>query len=358
MSRRGENIYKRKDGRYEGRFVKGYSAEGRAIYGSVYAHTYAEVREKLCGCKSGRDEESKGCSLTVESFLELWINGLQNVKDTTREVYKGHIDNHIVPELGRIKLKNLRGEDIQRLVSSLKMSPSTVKVVFCVLRSALESAEERGYIQNVWSKVKLPKKQRREVNILTAEEQKRLENALCEDNDIGILICLYTGLRIGELCALRWRDVNPDKPAIRISSTQARVGGQVKFLPPKSQTSARTIPVPQFLMDKICALKRDGEFVLSNNGSFVDVRTYRRRFKRLLADAGLPDIKFHALRHTFATRALEVGMDFKTLSEVLGHSTVAITMDLYVHSLDEHKKNQMNKLCQIYSPSNQPSDNV
>ena len=351
MSRRGENIYKRKDGRYEGRYIRNYGSDGRAVYGSVYAYTYNEVRKKLSEHRAMPDKNGESSDMTLESLMALWMTGLDSVKETTLQVYRGHIDNYIIPRLGKVKLKRLTADTLQSFVSSLKVAPSTVKVIFSVLKSALKYAEEKGLIANIWSTVKLPKKARPEVEVLSPAQQKRLETALCEDNDIGVLICLYTGLRIGELCALKWSGVDLENSLIHVVGTQARIGGEVKILPPKSKTSSRTIPISEFLVDKLKKLPHNGEFVLSHNGSYVDVRSYRRRFKELLEAAGLPDIRFHALRHTFATRALEVGMDFKTLSEILGHSTVSITMDLYVHSLDEHKKNQMDKLFKIYSPS-------
>ena len=174
---------------------------------------------------------------------------------------------------------------------------------------------------------------------------------LTEDIDVGVLICLYAGLRIGEVCALQWKDIDLNQGLLCVTGTQSRIGGQLQITPPKSRTSNRVIPIPDVLLNRLRELNHYGSFVLMGQKGMMDLRSYRRRFKRLLDKAGLPDIKFHSLRHTFASRALEVGMDYKTLSEILGHASVAITMDLYVHSLDEHKRSQMNKLNQLYLPS-------
>lgn len=134
--------------------------------------------------------------------------------------------------------------------------------------------------------------------------------------------------------------------------TDGRYEGRcIKSYNINSKASNRTIPIPDILFNKLKEHKNNGDFVLSNKDDIAEVRACRRRFKVLLKSANLPDIKFHALRHTFSSRALEVGMGYKTLSEILGHASVAITMDLYVHSLDEHKKNQMNKLNVIYNNS-------
>lgn len=351
MPRRGENIYKRKDGRYEGRYLKSYNIDGKAVYGSVYAHSYADIKDKMAAIKGGIQKPSSTFGITLAEWLTNWLESETGIKETTKSVYKGHINNHISPKIGKIRLHKLNGDILQAFAASLDLSPSTVKVVFTVLKSALKSAEDKGYISDIWSKVKLKKREKSEVCILSLAEQKHLERALSDDNDIGILISLYSGLRIGEICALKWCDVDFERSVLHISHTQARVDGGIKMLPPKSKTSVRVVPLPDFILDKLINKRRDGEFVLSDNGRFIDVRTYRRRFKRILESNNLPDIKFHALRHTFATRALEVGMDFKTLSEILGHSTVSITLDLYVHSLDEYKKSQIDKLSEIYSPS-------
>lgn len=292
-----------------------------------------------------------GSNTLLSEWLLIWIESETGIKDSTRQLYKRHIRNHIVPKLGKVQLKKLSADMIQRFIDSLDLSPSTVKLVFNVLESGLKSAEEKGLIANIWAKVKLPKKKKSEVEILTPNEQHRLESVLSEKNDIGILICLYTGLRIGELCALKWQDIDFDNAVMHIKGTQTRTDGKLTITSPKSAASVRTIPIPDCLMHELMQHKSNSEFVISRKGNAVDVRSYRRRFKKLLSTAELPDRKFHVLRHTFASRALEVGMDYKTLSEILGHASVSITMDLYVHVLDEHKRNQMNKLNRIHSPS-------
>lgn len=349
MARRGENIYKRRDGRYEGRYIKRYDTNGKAVYGYVYDRSYAGIRDKLNKCKAEKKPKPKDSDTPLAEWFSIWIESEIGIKDSTKQVYRRHIENHIIPQLGKIQLKKLTSEMIQKFIDGLKLSPATVKLIFTVLESGLKCAEEKGFISNVWSKAKLPKMQKTKVDILTQQEQKRLENSLTEKNDIGILICLYMGLRIGELCALKWSDVDFLNKVVHINGTQSRIDGKLTITPPKSKASVRIIPIPDCLFEKLLQHKNNSDFVLSNNGKEVDVRTYRRRFKSLLKLADLPNIKFHALRHTFASRALEVGMDYKTLSEILGHASVSITMDLYVHALDEHKKNQMNKLNEIYN---------
>ena len=203
-------------------------------------------------------------------------------------------------------------------------------------------------ILNIWDKVKVPKREKSIVQVLTVNEQKSLESVLTSPFDTGIWICLYAGLRIGEVCALKWSDINFETSTLTVNGTQARTENGIEIITPKSKSSKREIPMPDLLMSKLRKLPQSCEYVLSKNSKSVDIRTYRRHFKKLLQKADLPDIKYHALRHTFSTRALEVGMDYKTLSEILGHSSVGITLDLYAHSLKEHKRNEMNKLSHIF----------
>ena len=347
MARRGENIYKRKDGRYEGRYIKYYDISGKAVYGYVYSRSYTEVKELLTKYKAERPaRQSKNTVLS--EWLKNWLNSQGTLKPTTKQIYKSHIDNNINPGLGKIPLKKLNRDILQGFVNSLNLSASTVKSIFSILKSALSSAEDNGLILNIWDKVKLPKKEKNIVQILTVTQQKRLESVLSSPVDVGIWICLYTGLRIGEVCALKWTDINFETLTLTVNSTQARTENGIEIIAPKSKSSKREIPIPVIITNKLKEIPQGCEYVLSKNNKPVDIRTYRRHFKKLLQKASLPDIKYHALRHTFSTRALEVGMDYKTLSEILGHSSVGITLDLYAHSLKEHKRNEMNKLGRIF----------
>lgn len=347
MGRRGENIYKRKDGRYEGRYIKYYDLAGKAVYGYVYARGYSQIKEKLAKYKTKKPSK-QGKNTPLSEWLKSWIRSQGTLKPTTKQIYKSHINNYINPNLGKIPLKKLNGDILQGFVNDLDLSASTVKSIFSILKSSLCAAESNGLILNIWDKVKLPKKEKSIVQILTANEQKRLESVLTSPFDIGIWICLYAGLRIGEVCALKWEDINFETSTLIVNGTQARIGNGVEIITPKSRSSKREIPIPVILMGKLKDITPTCEYVLSKNRKPADIRTYRRYFKKLLQQSELPDIKYHALRHTFSTRALEVGMDYKTLSEILGHSSVGITLDLYAHSLNEHKRNEMNKLGRIF----------
>lgn len=347
MARRGENIYKRKDGRYEGRYIKEHTLNGKAVYGYVYAKTYSEIKSILSKCKTQSNYHQK-TNLLLSEWMTFWLHKQTHIKPTTRAIYQGHIDHHIAPAVGNVSLKDLGKEQLQIFVNQLNLSPSTVQNIFATLKSALRSAYEMNYIDRIWSSVKVPKKQKSIIRILTPSEQQQLERTLNSLEDIGILICLYTGLRIGELCALKWENIDLNRGVLQVVGTQIRTSAGLEIAPPKSISSKREIPLPSVLLKKLHIMEHQTSFVLNKGNKPYDVRNYRRYFKNQLKQANLPDIKFHSLRHTFATRALEVGMDYRTLSEILGHSSVSTTLDLYVHSLDEHKKKEMDKLSYIY----------
>lgn len=369
MSRRGENIYKRKDGRYEGRYIKGYDSLGKARYGYVYARNYCEVKTKLMQCKINMQNQQQLChsNITVSHWFQLWLLSLENqVKPSTYGVYMGYIHNHILPDLGNMKLIKLNSKTIQDFINrklNLGLSVKTVRLIFAMMKTALREAQNRKLINDVYSSIKLPKLEHKSIRILSRKEQKRIEKEIAISknlNDIGILISLYTGMRIGELCALKWEDIDFEKNTVRIERSIQRIANlnkndshktKVIFSTPKSIASCREIPLPQFLMDKLKSYKKENGFVLHNKEKFIEPRIYRYYFKSILKKAKIADVKFHALRHTFATRALEMGFDAKTLSEILGHSSATITLNQYAHSLQEHKKREMERLGELYVSS-------
>ena len=366
MARRGENIYNRKDGRYEGRYIKAYSIDGKAKNGYVYGKTYSEVKEKLneCKVKCKNNNSVTSSNITVSQWFETWLAAQGQLKDTTKMIYSSYAKNHINPAIGDIKLKALNRDILQGFVDkkAVELSPKTTKLIFSALKLALKAANEKNLLADIYSNIKLPKTKGNQVKVLSPQEQKRLEQTVCtsnKPNDIGVLICLYTGIRIGELCGLKWENVNLNKGIITISQTIHRVSckgekgkTKVDFSTPKSLSSAREIPIPKFLVKKLSALKKLDGFVINRNGKYIEPRTYSRRFKKQLALSGIDDITFPALRHTISPRALELGVDIKTLSEILGHASATTTLNLYAHSLTEHKKKEMERLGKIFdSPS-------
>ena len=176
-----------------------------------------------------------------------------------------------------------------------------------------------------------------------------IEQALLTDKRskmLGILICLYTGLRVGELLALEWTDINFSKNELFVNKTCHDRGKSRVTTPPKTTSSIRIIPIPKQLIPLLKQLKKQSksQFVISENGKYISVRSYQRSFELLLKRLGIAHQGFHSLRHTFATRALECGMDVKTLSEILGHKNATVTLNRYAHSLMDHKREMMNRL--------------
>ena len=271
------------------------------------------------------------------------------MKISTLNIYKSHIKNHIIPSLGSISLKKMDAGIIQSFINEINLSGASARSILSTLKVILKEAEKRGLIEENWGKLKLPQKEKSLVRVLSVREQKALEKTLCEDKDIGIIICLYTGLRIGEVCALRWCDIDFESASLCVNGTQVRTKDGLSIIPPKSNASKREIPIPEFIMEKLKKMKNNGIYILSQKEKPMDVRTYRRHFKNKIKEAKLSDIKYHSLRHTFATRALEVGMDYRTISEILGHSSVSITLDIYAHSLKEHKINEMKKIAELFT---------
>lgn len=363
MARTGENIYKRKDGRYEGRYIKGYDINGKAQWGYVYGKTYADAKEKLAEQRVSAKNSTQLVSsdLTLAAWIEKWIDAQKQIKLTTKMMYQSHLKNHIAGGIGNVKLKKLNEDIIQAFVDDLtvKYSAKTVHTIFSMLRLALTDAKRRKLINDVYSDIRLPKIKQKAVQVLSKEEQKRLEKAILTSGnryDIGILICLYTGIRIGELCALKWENINLKKGTITISQTVQRIKNtdgkaktKINFAKPKSLSSARTIPIPTFLAEELKKYERPSGYILRDNGKFTDTRNISRRFKQLLKEADIENMNFHSTRHTFSTRALELGFDPKTLSEILGHSNVTTTLNLYAHSLPEHKRKEMERLGGLFN---------
>lgn len=365
MAKKGENIYKRKDGRYEGRYIKAYSDNGKAQYGYIYGKTYAYVSETLARFKAAceHNEKTVSCSISLAKWTKIWLSKQNLIKESTYKIYSSYADKHIIADLGKYELQCLTRTHIQNFVNlkSKELSAKTVRSIFSLLRSILKEAYDNNLISDVFSNINLPKYKVREVKILSKKEQELLERAVEKSsaaNDIGILICLYTGLRIGELCALTWDNIDLNNGILSVKQTIYRVKNndgpsktKIVITTPKSEASIRNIPIPKFLLKKLCERKQEHGFVINNNGKPIETAVYSRTYNRLLKQIGIQHTKFHALRHTFATRALEIGMDVKTLSEILGHTSPSITLNFYSHSLFEHKKQEMEKLGELYKPS-------
>jgi len=378
MPRKGENIYKRKDGRWEGRYILSYNSEHKAKYAYVYGKTYSEVKKRLLEEK-GKEKKINfppKKSLTYNELLDSWLHSMNlNTKESTQARYAHLIATHIKPQLGAYEVSQLSTEVIENFIEQQLMdgrldnkgglSSKTVIDILTVIKSTIEYAryKELPVICNL-NRLSIKKKEK-EMRVLSQAEQEALTKILVNDIDrykFGVLLSLYTGIRIGELCALQWEDFCISQTTLRIRKTMQRIQDlgngsiaktKIVITEPKSQCSVREIPLPPFILDVARQfISNPKAFILTGNDRYVEPRTMQNRFKSYIKESGIDDANFHALRHTFATRCVEVGFEIKSLSEVLGHANVNITLNRYVHSSFELKSSNMNKLASCYKPSN------
>lgn len=352
MSRRGENIYKRKDGRWEARYISSVLPDGRKKYSSVYAESYSKVKEKRNSIMSSvvLKKPNANPNKTIEELMTLWIVRIQaNIKTSTYIKYNSIINNHIIPLLGKQDLRTLNPDnlyDFSRFLlnKDTPLSKSTINDILLVLNMGLSFAEKEYGIKS--PKAEFYTISKKEMRVLSINEQSVFVRHLLYKNDIfsfGMLLALFTGMRIGELCALEWKDISDGK--IKIRKTMQRVGAKIEILPPKTQSSFREIPIPKELAFIVESKRKPEGYILTrDNGKFTEPRLLQMRFKKYSSECGINDINFHALRHTFATRCVEAGFDIKTLSDILGHSDVKTTLNKYVHSSMEQKIINMDKL--------------
>lgn len=307
-------------------------------------------------------------NLKFRELIERWeANNQIQLKAST--VYRYHylIDTHILPELGEKTLKEITGTTINtflmgklqngRLDGKGGLSGAYVRSIMLIINSALKFGASEGMCESLNTPIKKPALPMKELAVLSKQQQAQLEKALLTDineTKIGIYISLYTGLRIGELCALTWNDIDLKKGVLYVRHTVARIqgheeNGRATLLVidrPKTMSSLRSIPICSALAEvlKRYAVRRTSEYVISSSAGFVSPRTYEYRYRKLLKENNIPYVNYHAIRHTFATRCIEVGVDVKSLSEMLGHANAAITLNTYVHSSMELKRVQLEKL--------------
>lgn len=364
MTKHGENIRKRKDGRWEGRYYMPDTQTGRLRSFSVYARSYEEVKEKLASAKqnvhSGSD--SIGAELPEIFFQEVAEEWLEEIsrqrKHSTCVKYRFIYDCHIGNKLGNIRIKDLTQKDINSLAASVvRTSPSIHKSVRNVTSQILQYMSVKYEIPK-YSFVGLQSKQvSKPVETLTKTEQITLVKYLCTDTDIykaGILLCLSTGLRLGEICALKWSDIDFENNLLRINRTVQRIAVENRITrtaliedEPKSCFSKREIPLADEISKFLLPYKKsDGYFFKPNEP--LEPRTYQNKYAKYLKHAGICRSHFHILRHTFATNCIDSGMDVKSLSEILGHADVKITLNRYVHPTMDTKRNHMNTLAIVY----------
>ena len=369
MPRRGENIRKRKDGRWEGRYIKGYdSAKGKAKYASIYGKTYSEVKKKMNEAKFqtsiGRVYVDAKNMLFGE-IVNNWFGIVKiNLKPSSINKYQNLIENHVLPELGHYKLKDLNSDTLHGFLEKQgstgnkknggSLSISTLQTLLYILNSSIKYAASNNMITLFSVHLLGGGKSAAPISCLSEKDESALDTYLSAHlscRNMGIMLSLYCGLRIGEVCGLQWADIDFEHKLISIKRTVQRIkvaSGQRKTKlwvgTPKSKSSIRTIPIPDFLMSALYALSAQScsdAYILTQTDEPLDPRTLQYYFNKVTISCGIGKINYHILRHTFATNCVALGFDIKTLSEILGHSNVSITLNKYVHPSIQQKTIQM-----------------
>ena len=370
------NIRKRKDGRWEGRYTVGRDPEtGKAIIKNVLGKTQAEVKEKL---KKAIEENvgidyGRAKTYTVGSWLEVWMENYARVKlrPSTFKTSQGFLKNHIKPQIGSIPLADLTSLDLQRFykhrldggrvdrVEAKKkpkgLAPKTVRNIHQMIGSAYNLAIEQKLVtRNPTQGCALPKVEHKEMKTLTADQ---LSAFFQEARDSGVFALYYidltTGLRRGELLGLKWLDIDLEKGDLRVQRQIGRIDGKIIEMPLKTKNAYRTLPLSADAIDVLMQQRRktgNSEWAFpSPTGGPMSPDSVLHMLHRVLKRAGLPKVRFHDLRHTFATLALQNGVDIKTVSGMLGHFSAGFTLDTYAHVTTSAKREAAKTMGNILS---------
>ena len=365
MPRQGKNIYQRKDGRWEGRYSKG-RIDGKTKYGYVFGKSYEDAEHKLEAARAAA--ALSGLSIiSFENAASEWLHLQQaELKASSYSKYANMLRLYLNPRFGKVAISDISRCEVQQFSRDLLLTggavknglaPKTVNSVISILKNVLDYASKELGFQTADIKDVSVREQKKPMQVFSRAEQSILSRYLCNNPspcNIGILLCLYTGMRIGEICALKWGDILLDEQCLFVHQTMQRVqmngdkSKKTKVLigPPKSECSIRKIPIPSEMLQLLGRVKRQNEaFLLTGMiHSYIEPRCMENRFKAVIDECGVSKLNFHALRHTFATRCIELGFDIKSLSEILGHANVNITLNRYVHPSMDLKQANMNRL--------------
>lgn len=366
MAKRGLNIYKRKDGRWEGRIsLRNNVYADKRKYQSVYGHSYREVKEKMSLLVREKDFGKRRCPLTVKQVVELWLNEKRySWKESTYASYRQIAEHHLYGDFGQMNAASLSSTIMGQYIHSIKktdgskIADSYANSIGSVILQAFAYATKEHQLKLPLLVYNRKKKTSEKYSLPSDKEMQCLTNYLYAHTDdstcLGILLACYTGIRIGEVCALRWKDIDEKEEVLRIRENMQRIKSfneegrktEVKMQAPKTINSVRTIPIPAPLM-QILKKKRDEDecyLIRGKRKPWAETRTLQYRFARILESCEIEHFHFHMLRHYFATRCIRQGFDVKSLSEILGHANIQVTLNLYVHSTMQQKRILMNRL--------------
>lgn len=370
MPRRGENIRKRCDGRWEGRYKSSADSLGKANYRSVYGKTYGEVKGKLEMYKKQEKKlqtYSEG-TVTFCDIAEQWLAEIKRVRKYSSYVkYYAVYSRYIRTQLAGLSVTDIntgvinerihKQENQKSCGTECGLSDSVQKSIYCVINQTLFYASVHFQYPHITLKRSAVRNQSKPIEILNHSEQEKLLRYLYREPDmskVGIILCLSTGLRLGEVCSLKWEDIDFNQGILHVNSTVQRIAvedGDTRTIlletSPKSAFSKREIPLPTYIISMLLKFKGSSGYCLVRNRP-MEPRTYQNHFKAYLREVGVQNYKFHVLRHTFATNCIDNGMDVKCLSEILGHSDVQITLNRYVHPTMDTKRKYLEVLSCSY----------
>ncbi len=355
------NIYHRRDGRYEGRISRGKRKNGKRRFQYFFGHSREEVQNKIeLVCKQTMNGN---CDRTVGQIFSEWFQSIQHrVKESTAANYRMKAEKHVLPVFSDIKADAVTASDIYNFIESKQnfgLSNRYISDILIMMKAVFKYASRTYHFLNPLDGVTLPKQQKPEIELLDEKQQGKLQRYIAENpnhSTLGIALSMSTGIRIGELCALQWEDIDFEKRILTVRKTMQRIqtpDGETKtkliIAEPKSESSKRKIPIPDCVVSILEEFKgKAKEYLVSGEENPVEPRTMQYRFASILKNVKLPSIHFHALRHMFASKCVKLGFDIKTLSEILGHSKVEITLNRYVHSSFEQKKQYMSRIAMAF----------
>jgi len=357
MARKGENIFKRKDGRWEARYAKERDLKGKVIkYAYVYGKSYIEVKRKkevaIENLKFTQLEKPNIDNTIFSTAIISWLNNKTSIKDSTFYNYISIITGKLIPYFNETTITSINKQHISDFIKTLKseeLSPKRIKDILLLLNQFLEDNE-------IHIKFDYPSLSKNNISTFNNNEIHIIESNTLNTDDIkkfAILLTLFTGMRIGELCALQWKDIDLENKVIHITKniirTKSKLNANSKTVTkidvPKTTSSIRDIPINDVLVSFLEKFKQeDNKFLLTEREYYMTPNKYYYFYRKYIKSLRLTDYNFHAIRHTFATRSLSFGMDVKTLSVILGHTSIKITLDLYVHITEEEKRKQINKI--------------
>ena len=358
MGRKGESIYKRRDGRYEGRYIKEYQ-NGHAIYGYVYAKTYSECKRKKNILIKNTTEVNnmKNINSSLNDLISVWLSTKKYIKKSTYTRYYNLIEEHIKSDIGKLNINSINSKIVNdyiiyklengRIDKKGGLSKNTVYDIANILKQVFKENKIDIDIMKIQKKTGTGKS-------LYKEEEKELIKELNSTNSevaLGILLSLMLGLRESEVCGIKWKDIDIKNKVIYINRIVSRVkvfDGKHKtkliISTPKTESSKRILPIPDKLYEKLIKFDKNPDFfLLTSSYKFMDPRTYYNKYKKILNDLNIKH-SYHDLRHTFATNCINLGIDSKSLMELLGHSNITTTMNIYIHPTMDMKRSFVNKL--------------